>query len=68
MRWTTEPPREPGWYWYRPRSNKKWRLVETAFGHCGLREQRPAWRPFFWFMPTNGEWSGPIPEPEEEER
>lgn len=61
MRWTTEPPREPGWYWYktdRGRSDICWYNGRHVFSD---RSERG------WILTNNIlNWSGPIPEPEEE--
>ena len=68
MRWTTERPTEPGWYWVRWTVNtRSWRRpviakVDVVGKHPsyeidGMHESK--------FYPTQ-EWSGPLPPPEEE--
>ena len=71
LRWTTEPPTVPGWYWVRWSPRKPWsgqsevEVVEVLvpksgavyLDHCG---RSPEWESLSanWL-----EWSGPIPEP-----
>lgn len=68
MKWTKEKPTKPGWYWFRS---------ETEYGTCttvleirnvqgGLVVvETIAIYPLEEFR--EGEWAGPIPEPEEVE-
>ena len=50
LRWTKEPPTEPGWYWFR-------NLSKPQIVHLnGVKDRKP--------HPAD-EWAGPIQEPEE---
>ncbi len=51
MRWTKEPPTEPGWYWLRQASTKG--LVQIV--RACVEEL-----PYNW---EDAEWAGPIQEP-----
>lgn len=53
LRWTKEPPTEPGWYWLRQANTKD--LVQIVRA-CGEE------LPYNW---ENAEWAGPIQEPVE---
>ncbi len=50
LRWTNEPPKEPGWYWIRD-YGKRLHIVDVG---CDMTEYEP--QPY-------REWAGPIPEP-----
>lgn len=52
LRWTKEPPKEPGWYWIRD-YGKRIHIVDVG---CDMTEYEP--QPY-------RKWAGPIPEPEE---
>lgn len=52
LRWTKEPPKDPGWYWIRD-YGKRIHIVDVG---CDMTEYEP--QPY-------REWAGPIPEPEE---
>ena len=52
LRWSKEPPKEPGWYWVRD-YGKRIHIVDVG---CDMTEYEP--QPY-------REWAGPIPEPEE---
>lgn len=52
LRWTKEPPKDPGWYWIRD-YGKRLHIVDVG---CDMTEYEP--QPY-------REWAGPIPEPEE---
>lgn len=69
MRWTTEKPSRPGWYW--------WRSDDVAFKsrQCVVEVIKIAGdEPKYWLVNgvsinwslgnTPGQWSGPIPPPE----
>lgn len=65
MQWTTEKPTEPGWYWWRLDERKS----PIVFLRCGdnfhtVIDLYDGWD---GTSPDGGEWSGPIPEPEEPE-
>ena len=53
LRWTKEPPKEPGWYWVRD-YGKRIHIVDVG---CDMTEYEPQ---------PHREWAGPIPEPEEQ--
>ena len=69
LRWTNEPPKEPGWYWHEEDHEKQPVYVfraATPEGETALYAQ------FFGegdvvhkIERMSGEWAGPIPEPEE---
>lgn len=63
LRWTTEKPAEPGWYWWTDSTRRKPTMAEVyvstsghlwvdsvAFQPCELEQQ-------------SGQWAGPIPQP-----
>lgn len=52
LRWTKEPPKEPGWYWIRD-YGKRIHIVDVG---CDMTEYEP--QPY-------RKWAGPIPESEE---
>lgn len=60
MKWTTDKPSVPGWYWWRGLSGKAWItevLLEKDGNLCvdwGMQVAHCCY-----------EWAGPIPEPEE---
>ena len=68
MKWTSETPTEPGWYWTRRTGREQTEcIVETTGPYCRVWP-RPEDR---WGMPAadlaeGREWAGPIPEPKEE--
>lgn len=51
LEWTTEPPKVPGWYWFRNGGAKPVILSITL--------------PVRWKVEPDDEWAGPIPEPRE---
>ena len=64
LRWTSEKPTEPGWYWYRDIDDASYGTemchVENVNGElCGAFNDRD--------MPPvdnlNGQWCGPLPRP-----
>ena len=71
LRWTNEPPKEPGWYWHEENHGGKhpahvFRVV-TSTKETGIYVR-------FFGQPADvihkidhisGKWAGPIPEPEE---
>lgn len=63
MKWTTERPTKPGWYWWRRivpgwDAYKRPRCINVAPGPEGVYLQQ-------WSIAEGAEWAGPIPEPEE---
>jgi hypothetical protein len=54
MKWTTEKPTKPGWYWERKFDTVHIKYFDRDLFFGGLYT---AWE--------TGEWAGPIPEPEE---
>ena len=69
LRWSNEPPTEPGWYWRRPPAGiyGKPHCVEVRYGNegSGNEEHLGYWTPFGSGRVDNmpAEWAGPIPEP-----
>ena len=71
LRWTKEPPKEPGWYWHEENHGGKhpahvFRVVTSAL-ETGIYVR-------FFGQPADvihkidhisGKWAGPMPEPEE---
>lgn len=72
LRWTNEPPKEPGWYWWR---TDKWNDVQIVFvdrwifcktHRLGFSAKfLKNWKKEHDVAALDGEWAGPIPEPEE---
>lgn len=70
LRWTSEPPTEPGWYWWRWKSFDGWM---KEFG-CILKVCEDTDGVLTWCPPEGmwvavgkecfGEFAGPIPQPE----
>ncbi len=61
MKWTTEKPTTPGWYWYKGAGYSTTLYVYTANGGLFVEDHD-------YTGPVQGypgEWAGPIPEPEE---
>lgn len=70
MKWTSEPPKEPGWYWYKDPSETPSVAYVYDKSHGSLMIENcpgPERSMVLTFHPdrTRGLWSGPIPEPEE---
>lgn len=63
MKWTTEQPNEPGWYWMRYGNEINIGCVFQAEENK-LRVEFPHHNVFVSSLPYY-EWAGPIPEPEE---
>lgn len=61
LRWTTENPTKPGWYWIRYGYDKPNPLV------VHVTESNGIWYRDSWVLDQSEtvEWAGPIPEPEE---
>ena len=62
MKWTSELPTEPGWYWVRNSTTKHKNIVLVFDGlvagnYTCLKVEEA--------HEIYGEWAGPIPEPEE---
>ena len=64
LEWTDEPPKVPGWYWWRTSKGQNVNTIQVwsrsgVLGHCFDTE----------FITTldRGEWAGPIPTPLEPE-
>ena len=64
MKWTTDKPTVPGWYWWRSDSKRGPIVVNvyrlSKIWCCSFPDDEPC--------PVNyakGEWAGPIAEPEE---
>ena len=64
-RWTDTPPTVPGWYWWRDkyRSVQTMLRVETdSYGTLIAAPPNCSWEPVGTII---GQWSGPIPQPED---
>ncbi len=73
LRWTTIPPTEPGWYWYRLTNGESLGdivLLYDAWGNGRLCVYNRLETPILlrYFRDGNVEWAGPIPKPEEPQR
>ena len=68
MKWTKEPPKVPGWYFHRDKGNAQRAPQEVCVRKIEQQEGSRILR-MFWtdVRQLPGEWSGPIPEPEEEQ-
>ena len=63
LKWTSEPPQEPGWYWLRYEGRIEVAKVYHADGDwcCQFAGDNGA-----WLLSENAEdWAGPIPKPTE---
>ena len=66
MKWTTETPTEPGWYWVRSPRSPMGIVLVVPFG-SGLAVDSPMFVPEYVCDCDDGtEWAGPIPAPKEE--
>lgn len=64
LEWTTEPPKVPGWYWFKDEygiriarikhDSRKMNELYAVIGGVGN-----------WMSILHGQWAGPIPEPRE---
>ncbi len=63
MKWTTEKPTAPGWYWYKGAGYPTILYVYTETFIGSLFVEDPDYGGPVQGYP--GEWAGPIPEPEE---
>ena len=66
LKWTDEPPKEPGWYWLR--TTRRTIVCQVMLDQDGQLEID--WLPqnerLAWLNRWLGcQWAGPIPEPEE---
>ena len=72
MKWTSDKPKEIGWYWNRPGKGLLPKMVFVCWRYAPNR--KPQWCAIVpcycdeWLDADSlaGEWAGPIPEPEEE--
>lgn len=65
LEWTTEPPKVPGWYWFKDEygiriawikhDSRKMNELYAVIGGIGN-----------WMSNLHGQWAGPIPEPKEQ--
>ena len=71
LKWTTDKPKEIGWYWHRPEPGIIPEMVFVCWRYAP--NKKPQWciiRPCDcekWYETCTGEWAGPIPQPEENE-
>ena len=61
LRWAKEPPKEPGWYWWRWCRGAE---LVPLYVRDGLIVEYPH-QSLVRVVDLGGEWAGPIPEPEE---
>lgn len=64
LTWTEEPPKVPGWYWFKSeycirivsleQDSRKMDDLYVSVGSVGM-----------WMSTLHGQWAGPIPEPRE---
>ena len=76
MKWTTEKPTEQGWYWYRDEFYSSAPVCLVWTGFINRPEARALWFDICcgdecdWpdgdIKDSNGEWAGPIEEPEDD--
>jgi hypothetical protein len=57
LKWSDEPPTEPGWYWYKSEWDNHPFKVIRFYGKDDMEEA----------IKNSDRWAGPIPEPIEEE-
>ena len=64
MKWSKEPPTEPGWYWWKMGdvSNPMLEVVKLEWNSCYYRLGT---RQYYSAHELYGDWAGPIPQPEE---
>ena len=58
MKWSSDKPQRPGWYWWQRRKGAKLLIVEVELldGHLGIREQNRV-------DYLRGSWDGPLEPP-----
>ena len=64
MKWTKEPPTEPGWYWCKDALDTEIVNIDyfQSTGLCVfIKRDYEAYA-----LPRDAEWAGPIPMPEDE--
>lgn len=69
LQWTKQPPKEPGWYWFRPIQAGGEVIVQLRFGDFSCEHESFEG----CFIRSDGtyicgEWAGPVPEPKLEFR
>lgn len=65
MKWMKEKPTEPGWYLYRSKESRSICEIHTTYGIPGLFCSILFGEEAVPLSKVDGEWAGPIPEPEE---
>lgn len=71
LTWTREVPARPGWYWWRDQEGEKfvvdvWKTsADGCFRVSCCRDYKPGGRSIELYADLGGEWSGPIPAPDE---
>lgn len=63
MTWTSEPPKEPGWYWYRWDENQPWAPVQVLGSKA---DKRTCVKSPLITRNMEGQWQGPIKEVDED--
>jgi hypothetical protein len=65
MKWTDEPPTEPGWYWWKNNVLAMGPyIVEVTCTGSYLSVIHPEGVSYGTHFPPHSQWAGPIPEPE----
>lgn len=65
MKWTTDLPTVPGWYWFRHPEHKVWAVEVVSVGRSLRARFEWGWADIF-ACHRHSEWAGPIPEPVKE--
>jgi hypothetical protein len=67
MKWTTNPPTVPGWYWFRENDAQRALVLDVQPLSNGklaiMRELNRLGGEYMFVEELNGEWAGPLSEP-----
>ncbi len=67
MKWTTEKPTDPGWYWYHPEFTETPLIVLVSIRGKSVTFERAGFSMLYKISKEGtGKWAGPIPVPEDE--
>lgn len=67
LRWTKEPPTEPGLYWYREDENSRGRIA-SVYNIGGQWDFDYLGDDYYYDFPTGGQWAGPLETPLDDKR
>lgn len=67
IRWTKEPPTEPGLYWYKENENERGRIA-SVYNIGGQWEFDYLGDDYYYDFPTEGQWAGPLEMPLDDKR